>query len=286
MASLIRRLAALYVALYTALALVLFVPITAAQTSVSNSLLAQSLQSTLSRRWPSSDRLTWLVLDTTNGEILAQQWPSLDDPIPFGSLTKPFLAVAYARTHAAFPHTLCRGTRDRCWLPTGHGTLDLEHALAHSCNAYFLALARQLDPTAIETTTRLFDLPAPPANATPAVLIGLEPAWQIAPLTLARAYTRLVTQSENQSILNGMRLATQQGTASALRAEDALAKTGTAPCLQHCVASGDGLVVALTPASNPRILLLVRQRGTTGAATATIAAQMIHALKAQNAASR
>jgi hypothetical protein len=31
---------------------------------------------------------------------------------------------------------------------------------------------------------------------------------------------------------------------------------------------------------------LVRQHGTTGAATAIVAAQMLHALKAQNAASR
>jgi cell division protein FtsI/penicillin-binding protein 2 len=83
-----------------------------------------------------------------------------------------------------------------------------------------------------------------------------------------------------------MRLATQEGTARALRAEDALAKTGTAPCLHRCLANGDGLVLALTPAANPRILLLVRQHGTTGAATAIIAAQMLHALKAQNAASR
>jgi hypothetical protein len=273
-------------AICTALALVLFVQITDAQTSTSSSLLAQAIQSTLSRRWPPSDHLSWLVLDAASGRVLAQQWPSLDDPIPVGSLTKPFLALAYARTHDTFPHTLCQGTQDLCWLPKGHGTLDFEDALAHSCNAYFLALARQLEPTALQTITQLYNLPAAPSDATPAILIGLDPAWRIAPVTLARAYARLANQSGNQSILTGMRLATQQGTARALRAEDALAKTGTAPCLHHCLANGDGLVLALTPAANPRILLMVRQHGTTGAATAIIAAQMLHALKAQNAASR
>jgi hypothetical protein len=273
-------------AICAAVVLVLFAPITDAQTSTSNSLLAQAIQGTLSRRWPPSDHLSWLVLDTASGQVLAQQWPSLDDPIPVGSLTKPFVALAYARTHATFPHTLCQGTQDLSWLPKGQSVLDLEHALAQSCNAYFLALARQLEPTVLQTITQLYNLPAAPPDATPAILIGLEPTWRIAPVTLALAYTRLANQPGNDSIITGMRLAAQQGTARALRAEDALAKTGTAPCLQHCLASGDGLVLALTPAANPRILLLVRQHGTTGAATAIIAAQMLHALKAQNAASR
>jgi hypothetical protein len=273
-------------AICTALALVLFASITDAQTSASNSLLAQAIQSTLSRRWPPSENLSWLVLDTASGQILAQQWPSLNDPIPVGSLTKPFLALAYARTHNTFPHALCQGTQDRCWLPKGHGTLDLEHALAQSCNAYFLALSRQIEPVALQTITQLYNLPAAPPDATPAILIGLEPTWRIAPVTLARAYTRLANQPDNHSILTGMRLATQQGTARALHAEDALAKTGTASCLDHCLASGDGLVLALTPAANPRILLLVRQHGTTGASTSIIAAQMLHALKTQNAANR
>jgi cell division protein FtsI/penicillin-binding protein 2 len=282
MAPLIRNLSTIC----TVLVLVLFVSITDAQTSASNSLLAQAIQSKLSRRWPPSDHLSWLVLDTASGQVLAQQWPSLDDPIPVGSLTKPFLALAYARTHDTFPHTLCQGTQDLCWLPQGHGTLDLQHAVAHSCNAYFLGLASHLEPTALQTITQLYDLPAAPPDATPAVLIGLEPKWRIAPVTLARAYARLVNQPGNQSILTGMHLATQQGTARALQAEDALAKTGTAPCLHACSASGDGLVLAMTPVANPHILLLVRQHGTTGAATAIVAAQMLHALKVQNATSR
>jgi cell division protein FtsI/penicillin-binding protein 2 len=291
---------------YIALALIAFVRFGDAQTSAANSLRAQAIQSTLTRGWPPSERLSWLVLDARSGQVLAQQWPSVDDSIPVGSLTKPFVALAYARTHTAFPHTLCRGTQGLCWLRKGHGSLDLEHALAYSCNAYFLALARELDPNAMQSVLRLYGLPAVRQSAStdssdanqeenPEILIGLKPEWRIAPVTLAHAYIRLAIEADSQpadgAILRGMRLAAQQGTARALRAEDALAptvlaKTGTAPCVRGCMGSGDGLVIALTPADEPRILLMVRERGTTGATTAIIAAQMLHALKVQNVVDR
>jgi cell division protein FtsI/penicillin-binding protein 2 len=248
------------------------------------SLLAQTTQAALTRRWPpaANPRLSWLVLDVATGQPLASQWPSLTTAIPVGSLTKPFLALAYARTHATYPRLTCRGTADRCWLPRGHGTLDLPQAIAHSCNAYFLALARQTDPAALQSTLQSYNLPAPPSEATPATLIGLDPSWRLPPLTLARAYAALLTQTQPASIdliRQGMRLAVTVGTASALRTEAALAKTGTAPCIQTpCRASADGLVIVLTPSAQPRILLLVRQQGATGAATATIAAQMLQVL--------
>ena len=280
-------------------ALTIFVSATAhPQTSASTSLFAQTTQSTLSRRWPAATNphLSWLVLDTVTGQLLAQQWPSLDQPIPVGSLTKPFLALAYAATHTNFPHITCYGNRgltptgqptDRCWLPRGHGQLNIQTALANSCNAYFLSLSRDIDPAALHTVTQTYNLPAPPLNATPATLIGLNTAWQIPPVTLARAYSQLASQPRTQPgteiILAGLHLAAQQGTASALRSADALAKTGTAPCQHNCLITSDGLVIALTPAANPRILLFVRQRGATGAATATIAAQMLEALKVHDA---
>ena len=215
----------------------------------STSLFAQTTQSTLSRRWPAATNphLSWLVLDTVTGQLLAQQWPSLDQPIPVGSLTKPFLALAYAATHTTFPHITCYGNRgltptgqptDRCWLPRGHGQLNIQTALANSCNAYFLSLSRDIDPAALHTVTQTYSLPDPPLNATPATLIGLNTTWQIPPVTLARAYSKLASQPRTQPgteiILAGLHLAAQQGTASALRSADALAKTGTAPC-QHAL---------------------------------------------------
>ncbi len=247
------------------------------------SLRAQSTQSALSRRWPASTnpRLSWIVLDLATSEIIAQQGIDPDRAIPVGSLTKPFLALAYARTHSSYPHFTCRGTQDRCWLPHGHGSLDLQQALAHSCNAYFLALAAQIDPAALVNTMQLLNLSTPPADASPATLIGLDPGWQITPVALVRAYGRLPVQTDTSDILAGLRQAASTGTASALYAEDALAKTGTAPCHHRgCIASADGLVIVLTPAANPRTLLFVRQQGSTGASTAPIAAEMLHRLEA------
>jgi cell division protein FtsI/penicillin-binding protein 2 len=247
------------------------------------SLRAQSTQSALMRQWPAATnpRLAWIVLDLTDGEIIAQQGIAPERPIPVGSLTKPFLALAYAHTHVGYPHFTCRGMQDRCWLPRGHGALDLQQALAYSCNAYFLALAAQIDPAALANTMQWLNLPAPPVEASPATLIGLDPGWQISPLALAHAYGRLTTQSDVSDILAGLRQSASTGTASALHGEDALAKTGTAPCHHRgCLASADGLVIVLTPAANPRTLLFVRQQGSTGAATARIAAQMLLLLEA------
>jgi cell division protein FtsI/penicillin-binding protein 2 len=76
-----------------------------------------------------------------------------------------------------------------------------------------------------------------------------------------------------------MHVAVQRGTAKELHAEDAIAKTGTAQCQQHCVANNDGFVVVLTPAVNPRLLLLVRKKGTTGALTAATAQLILNDLK-------
>lgn len=264
------------------LGLVLLIAVPA-QAQTAATLRAQSAQSALSRRWPlaANRRLSWVVLDLSTGERIAQQGIDPDHPIPVGSLTKPFLALAYSRTHVSYPHFDCRGTQDRCWLTHGHGSLDLQQALARSCNAYFLSLAEQIDPVALANTTQFLNLPSPPADASPATLIGLNPGWQISPTILALAYGRLLMQPGASDILAGLRQAASTGTASALRDEDALAKTGTAPCHHHgCVASADGLVVALTPAASPRMILFVRQQGSTGAATAPIAAQMLRLLEA------
>src|SRR5260221_550165 len=75
---------------------------------------------------PPNPRLPWFALHPPTGQVLSRQGLDPDLPIPVGSLTKPFLALAYARTHTTFPHLPCKGSADRCWLPQGHGTLDLQ----------------------------------------------------------------------------------------------------------------------------------------------------------------
>jgi hypothetical protein len=250
-----------------------------------SALFAQSAQAALARHWSAAaaPTVSWLLLDARTGSLLASRWPDRDIPLPLGSLTKPFVALAYARTHTAFPVITCHGTQGSppfCWLPAGHGPLTIQNAIGYSCNAYFLSLAGETTQSALEAVAHDYFLPPPPASSTPAIRIGLSLGWNIAPTDLARAYVRLWMRPEAQPILAGMHVAAQRGTAKALHATDALAKTGTAPCLQHCIASGDGFVVLLTPSANPRLLLLVRKKGTTGSLTAATAALMLHDLQA------
>ena len=265
------------------------------QSSVATGLFAQSAQAVLSRitdlpetssKVSGSTRLSWLLLDARSGQLLASQWPHADQAIPMGSLTKPFVALAYARTHHGFPLLRCAGAAGRCWLSNGHGTLGFEQALAYSCNSYFLQLARDTSSDAMDQISLEYGLPAPSDASTPDEQIGLASTWRIAPIALGQAYARLALKSQDLyaigSVRNGMRLAATSGTARALIKEGVLAKTGTARCVQNCSASGGGFVVALSPSDNPRLLLLVRDRGTTGAATAAEAARMLRALRAQH----
>lgn len=213
----------------------------------SASLFAQSAQAALEKAsdtQSASSRLSWVLMDVRTGQMIASRWPDDDRAIPVGSLTKPFVALAYARTHVGFPRYTCAGISGRCWLPKGHGTLSFEQALTFSCNSYFLRLAKETSPAAIRAVGLEYSLPAPPMLATPAQLIGLDSGWRIPALELGRAYVRMANQLDAAFVRDGMRQAALTGTADALAAEDALAKTGTAHCVHECLASGDGLVVA------------------------------------------
>src|SRR6202012_519816 len=106
----------------------------------------------------------------------------------------------------------------RCWLPGGHGTLPVEDAIAHSCNAYFLSLAARLDVDKAILTFRGLGLTGPPPNATPAALIGLTGEWRETSLALAQSYLTLVQirQPARDRIARGMQLSAQAGTASSV----------------------------------------------------------------------
>ena len=271
-------------------------------------LYGQATGAMLDREFPSA-RVEYLLLDAGSGRTIAGRWDHADAAIPVGSLLKPFVALAYGEIHAKpagvahagadFPTVVCHGKIDGCWRAAGHGSLGLERALAVSCNAYFLKLARELSETAggWEALRRMaggYGLPAPPegfaGERAARMLIGVTPEWRVSPGALTRAYARLATVDGSktaQRLRVGMQMAASAGgTAARIGAHQnsalgsVLAKTGTAPCVQGptespCLASGDGLVVAIAGVEHPKLLLLVRERGTTGAQTAEVAGKML-----------
>lgn len=249
------------------------------------SLFAQSASAILARDFP-DPYLSYLLLDARTGRVLASRWDQPEQPIPLGSLVKPFTAMAYGAAHRyRFPQYQCVGG-NTCWEPRGHGRLNLTSALAYSCNAYFGALAADISAARGETQFRHFGLRLPP-SATREQLIGLDDSWRLAPLDLARAYLVLAARPWDPGVplvLQGMadsaRFGTGKGVGRALSSGSALAKTGTAACT-HGNAPGDGFVVVLMPADAPRLLLLVRVHGEPGSRASITAGRMLRRLQDQ-----
>lgn len=245
-------------------------------------LFSHAASAILAKEFP-QPAISYLLMDRS-GAVLAQRWRS-PDAIPPGSLVKPFLAVAFGEQHGErFPVVRCRGTRSLCWRPDGHGSLGLEDALAQSCNAYFLALAQGLDHNRAAQVFTRYGLAGPLAGASDEDFVGSGHGWKEMPGALARAYLMLVHErgpAQNR-IVAGMQGSAEHGTARAVDAvlgrDAALAKTGTAPCTHTPHAPGDGFTVVLYPAVEPRLVLLVREHGTTGAETAKIAGEMLRSL--------
>ncbi len=243
-------------------------------------------QATLDRDDP-NPALSYLLLDSS-GRVLAQRWPEgLDTPIPFGSLFKPFLAAAWAEQHPeGFPVVRCEGARSHCWYPPGHGRLQIKDAIAYSCNAYFLHLATNIDREHADRAFARYGLHGPDTKASSENLAGLGDLWRETPIALLRAYLALVHERSANGetiILQGMAASASYGTAKALDkllgANAVFAKTGTAPCTHRPRAAADGFTVAIFPQAQPRLILLVRVHGETGAASAATAAAMLRALE-------
>lgn len=251
-----------------------------------SSLFAQSAAEALARDFPDRD-ISFLLMDAHTGHVLASRWDHPDAPIPMGSLLKPFTALAYGEQHNyQYPSHTCRGTSTGCWLPRGHGNVDLTAAIAHSCNSYFRMLTENLTAAEISSTVDRFEIDRPGPEAAGPELAGLGSRWRTSPLRLARAYLELVRQREQPGVgevLGGMALSARYGTGAqvhrAFPVPNVLVKTGTAACTHSRHAPGDGFTVVLTPAENPQILLMVRVHGVPGARAAGIAGQMLHRIE-------
>ncbi len=275
---------------FTALFIVLIAPLTGRPanggSAPSSTLFSQSASEALDRNFPSKD-ISFLLLDARTGQMLASRWEHPETPIPLGSLSKPFAALAYGRHHQFnFPIHTCQGKASGCWRPNGHGPLQLSAAITYSCNSYFRVLAADLNSSEVADTALQFGLEPPDQGTSGAALAGLGPEWRTSPAHMAEAYVELLRERQQpgvSQILDGMAGSAHHGTASALdralHSANALAKTGTAPCTHTPHAPGDGFTVALIPADNPRLLLLVRVHGVPGSVAALTAGQMLQRIK-------
>lgn len=252
------------------------------------SLFAQSAAQLLDRQ-SASGEVSYLLFDARTGALLASRWNEMEKPIPLGSLVKPFTAVAYAEAHQFhYPIHFCRGAIGGCWLPRGHGQVDIASAIANSCNSYFRMLTAQMNGESMDETARRFGLDEPAPGLPGTVLAGVGKRWMISPLHMAQAYLELNRrrgQAGVREVLTGMARSARQGTAAelgrAFKQADALVKTGTAACTHQGRAPGDGFAVALVPADQPALLLMVRVHGVPGSRAAATAGRMLALLREQ-----
>ena len=257
-----------------------------ASAAPAQSFFAQSAAQILNREF-AGDEVSYLLLDARDGALLAARWPAREQPIPLGSLVKPFAALAYAQQHAyRYPVYVCHGAAGGCWRPQAHGRLNISTALANSCNSYFRELTSGLTGKELREVAQQFGLDAPATGLSGAALMGIGDAWPISPMHMARAYLELDRRRAEpgvSEIVAGLAESAQWGTGSGVDRGrphgTALVKTGTAACRHAHWAPGDGFAVALVPAEQPKVLLMVRVHGAPGSKAAETAGRMLARLE-------
>lgn len=166
--------------------------------------------------------------------------------------------------------------------PTATGRSSITAAIADSCNSYFRMLTAGMTSADVIPSARRLGLDLPATDLSGPDLMGLGNHWLISPLHMARAYLELNRRPDQtgvREVVAGMAQSARQGTGAevdrALQHSSALVKTGTAACTHREHAPGDGFVVALVPAEQPTLLLMVRVHAVPGARAALTAEHML-----------
>ena len=113
---------------------------------------------------------------------------TLKGQYPPGSTFKIVMAVAGLEENVINPSTLinCSGTMSsgnhvfHCWRKGGHGPMNLQRAMVHSCDIYFYEVGRRLGIERIAEWSRRFGLGAPTGLDLDKEMPGLvpSPAWK------------------------------------------------------------------------------------------------------------
>lgn len=211
------------------------------------------------------------------GRVERNSWGAKATAEPVGSLVKIFTGLAYGtRFRQVYPVVECRGTPDGCWLAKGHGKLGYAAAIAQSCNAYFLRLARAVTHQDVLLVASQYHLD-PPSTDTPEARIGIGRGWMATPASLAAAYLAVANHPKDPGVgvvLEGLRQCARTGTGKAA-GSGVLAKTGTSVCVHRPASNGDGWAIGLYPEVSPRYAVLARVHGVPGYIAAESMAERI-----------
>lgn len=255
-----------------------------------------------------------LILSLDTGAIVAcfQNDSFFGKPRPMGSLVKPFTAMAFAAGHEGNtpPEFFCppgnrQESMEDCWYPPGHGSVDLEHALAHSCNRYFFSLAQETARTDFFSLLVRFgwieeeqakEFLSLSERESLSLMTGFSLRLQTEPIRTAYAFASLYNggrlfsadsagedPGRNYRLVNpdpavlarirrGMFLCAQEGTARLLgrKEENMYAKTGTISRKpgSHNPAHLEGWCLGLHPDTGQRVLVMTRVKPGRGATEA------------------
>jgi stage II sporulation protein D len=232
----------------------------------------------------------YALVDLSSGDVgESQHVARLSDPLLPGSIMKIVTlqaalasGVVSTSTRLACPRRVRHGERVLdCSHPDFPAGLGPAEALAHSCNAFFVAIAPRVGREALSRAARSIGLPAVPPDADLVLAaLGLDGS-RVSALMLLRAVGRAVQaggygarDASRGLIAAGLRDCALGGTASALgRAHiDALAKTATTEAPGGGVL---GVVVVLSPSRLPRRGVVVLAPGAAGRDAAEIAAALL-----------
>lgn len=230
---------------------------------------------------------TVVVLEAATGRVEAAYHRDLAERrvVKPGSTVKPFTLLALLKAgptgEIECGRTLRVGERNlSCTHPPAPGRLTAADALAYSCNWWFGAMAKRLEPEglAAELRTAGFTVSGTPATMDELQLQALgEWGVTVTPRRLAEAYRRLA-RAAPAVVVEGLASAAAWGTARLAKPDglEVAGKTGTATSEDRSYKHG--WFAGFAPARAPRIIVVVFvEHGQGGGDAAPVARKVFEA---------